>query len=917
METQRLHEDVRWFGNLLGQIIREMEGDALFTAVETARLLAKASRAGDARASTELAQTVQTFTVAEAEVVTRAFTTYFELVNLAEEHHRIRVLRRRTLIRHPQPLDETVAAAVATLRAQGVTAEQMRDLLASLEVELVFTAHPTESRRRVVLDKLRLISQLLAERERDDLLPAEMERLEQRVQAQLALLWLTERVRAIELSVLDEVRTALYYFDATLWQVAPAVYEALQQALDRHYPGLQAPPRFLRFASWVGGDRDGNPSVTADLTAEALCLYGGLAVRRHLGAVSSLAHTLTVSQRLAPPTTALAAHLAAAQARRPERWARAQHKYPREVYRQLLTIVQADLEELSSHDALAHLTGRAAGALPYLHTAAPLHDVLDAIAASLNAGRGQRIAADDLLELRRQVEIFGLHTARLDFRQESRRHTEALADLLARQGLVSNFEELSDDERLRWIERAWSLPAPEWEHDVGLAAETIEVMATLRLMARAVAAYGPDLLGPYIISMTYGPADILGLLLLARWAGCEPEERPAFLDIVPLYETISVLRASLLITERLLTHPLYRAHLERRGWRQIIMIGYSDSNKDGGYLTSNWELYLAQEALSALCRDLGVQLLLFQGRGGTTARGGGPTNRAILAQPAGSVNGRFRVTEQGEVISSRYSDPTLTRRHLEQVVHAVLLASALTHRPRVRPEWRALMETLSQTAYRVYREMVYETAGFLDYWNEATPIQEISRLQLGSRPARRRPGGDWSTVRAIPWVFSWMQSRHNLPGWLGVGTAVAHLSEDQRRLAHEMYVEWPFFQTVIDNCQMSLAKADMGIARMYAGLVTDDTLRERVFGRVLDFYQRSHDFVLTVSGQTKLLDNEPELQESIRLRNPYIDPLNYIQVDLLRRLRRLRDPQSDEAREILAAILLTINGIAAGLRNTG
>ncbi len=917
METQRLHEDVRWFGNLLGQIIREMEGEALFTAVETARLLAKASRAGDAQASHELAQTVQAFTVAEAEAVTRAFTTYFELVNLAEEHHRIRVLRQRTLARHPHPLDETVAEAIATLRAQGVTAEQMRDLLASLEVELVFTAHPTESRRRVVLDKLRLISQLLAERERGDLLPAEAAHIEQRVQAQLALLWLTERVRAIELSALDEARTALYYFDATLWQIAPAVYEALQQALDTHYPGLQAPPHFLRFASWVGGDRDGNPSVTADLTAEALCLYGGLAVRRHLRAVSSLAHTLTVSQRLAPPTSALAKWLAEAQARRPACWERVQRLYPREVYRQLLAVVQADLEELSSHDALAHLTGRATGPLPYLRTVAPLRDVLDAIAASLDASRGRRIAADDLLELRRQVAIFGLHTARLDIRQESRRHTAALADLLARQGLVANFAELDDDERLRWIERAWSLPAPDWERDAGLAAETVEVMATLRLMARAVAAYGPDLLGPYIVSMTYGPADILGLLLLARWAGCEPDEGPAFLDIVPLYETIGVLRASLLITERLLTHPLYRAHLERRGNRQIIMIGYSDSNKDGGYLTSNWELYLAQETLSALCRDLGVQLMLFQGRGGTTARGGGPTNRAILAQPAGSVNGRFRVTEQGEVISSRYSDPTLARRHLEQVVHAVLLASAPTHRPRVRPEWRALMETLSQAAYRVYREVVYETPGFLDYWNEATPIQEISRLQLGSRPARRRPGGDWSTVRAIPWVFSWMQSRHNLPGWLGIGTAVAHLSEDQRRLAHEMYVEWPFFQTVIDNCQMSLAKADMGIARMYAGLVNDAALRKRVFGRILDLYQRSRDFVLTVSGQTELLDNEPELQESIRLRNPYIDPLNYIQVDLLRRWRRLRDPQSDEAREILAAILLTINGIAAGLRNTG
>ncbi len=439
-------------------------------------------------------------------------------------------------------------------------------------------------------------------------------------------------------------------------------------------------------------------------------------------------------------------------------------------------------------------------------------------------------------------------------------------------------------------------------------------------MQRAVSFYGSELLGPYIISMSHGPEDILAPLLLARWHGiCLNADTEADgLMFAPLFETREDLRAAPEVMTTLFTHPVYAAHLARVGNQQTIMIGYSDSNKDAGYLAANWELYQAQEAMAAVCRSHKVKMTLFHGRGGTVARGGGPTNRAILAQPPGSINGRIRITEQGEVIDENYGHPAIARRHLEQVVHAVLLNSVPPyHRERSAPkrEWREMMDQLTAVSYRAYRELIYETPALLDYWQQATPINELSQMRIGSRPSRRAGKASLDGLRAIPWGFSWMQSRHVLPGWYGLGAALA-ASADIPQL-QEMYQDWAFFRHTIDNAQLALAKADMGIARLYAGLVEDEAVRESVYGQIFAAFQETNRLVLLVTGQHELLDHAPTLKRAIRRRNPYVDPLNFIQVALLRRLRALPEQTGPEAQQILQAIFLTINGIAEGLKNTG
>ena len=467
-------------------------------------------------------------------------------------------------------------------------------------------------------------------------------------------------------------------------------------------------------------------------------------------------------------------------------------------------------------------------------------------------------------------------------------------------------------------------PGPDLSQLADLSPVAQETHDLFQILRRAVDFYGPELIGSYVVSMTHGPEDVLAVLLLASWYGLnlQAEREQDRLAVVPLFETRDDLEAAPKVMAELFTHPVYAHHLTRLNQEQTVMIGYSDSNKDAGYLTANWALYEAQEALAICGRDHHITLTLFHGRGGTIARGGGPANRAILAQPPGSVRGRIRITEQGEVIGERYGHPAIARRHLEQVVHAVLMSSAPLRglgQVEPKPAWRGAMEELSTTAHHAYRQFIYETPDLLTYWQQATPIAEISLLRIGSRPSRRTTQATFTSLRAIPWGFSWMQSRHVLPGWYGVGAALAQFaqSSDRLRLLQTMYQEWPFFRTVLDNAQVSLAKADMGIARLYANLVDDEGVRDRVYGEVLRAFQETGHWLLRVTDQTVILENDAVLRHSVRQRNPYIDPMNYIQVNLLRRLRALDDPESTDAQAIRQAIFLTINGIAAGLRNTG
>lgn len=914
-----LSADIHLLGDILGKVLRQQAGIELFELEERIRALSKVRRVDENPAIDQrLTDIMDQLNVQEADLIARSFAIYFELINLAEEQNRASVLRQRERDAHPQPLSQSIAAGIATLRQMGVDEFEMADLLESLDIELVFTAHPTQAKRRTVIAKLRRLSDALTELQERDLLPAERRQLERQIMAEIIVLWTTDHSRSNQLTVTDEVRTGLYYFDITLWDALPSIYEAMREALAVHYPTLTPPERFLTFGSWIGGDRDGNPNVVADVTAETLRLHRGLALERHRAATRVLDRSLSVSDRLTTISPALTTAVSAARDRS-EHVAYLQTRYPHEPYRLWAAVLKADLARDSRGDMVGRLKGEPNPPLR-LPGMSALREPLDLMDASLREGGMADLAATDLARLRDQAQVFGLHAARLDIRQYSDYNTAVLDELLNKTGLLAGFGDLSGSERATVLTRLLDEPIPDLSTLPDLSPETAETLALFQILQRAVSFYGTELLGPYVISMSHGPEDVLAPLLLAYWHGLclQPDAERDGLQFAPLFETREDLRAAPAIMTTLFAHPAYVTHLARVGRQQVIMIGYSDSNKDAGYLAANWELYQAQEALAAICHSHDVKMTLFHGRGGTVARGGGPTNRAILAQPPSSINGRIRITEQGEVIDENYGHPAIARRHLEQVVHAVLLNSVPPyHRVRAapKPEWRAAMDQLTAVSYQSYRQLIYETPALLDYWQQATPINELSQMRIGSRPSRRSGKASLDGLRAIPWGFSWMQSRHVLPGWYGLGAALS-ATDDMAQL-QTMYQEWAFFRHTIDNAQLALAKADMGVARLYASLVTDEVVRDTIYGQVSAAYQETVRLILLVTGQQELLDNTRTLKRTIRRRNPYVDPLNFLQVSLLRRFRALPDQNSPEAQELLQAIFLTINGIAEGLKNTG
>lgn len=916
-----LSADIHLLGDTLGRVIRQQAGIAVFDLEERIRALSKTRRTDpDPDVDRYLAELVEDLSLSDAESVARAFTAYFELINLAEENHRVRILRRRERAAYPRPLRESIADAIARLWEKNVDDDSMAQLLDQLRVELVFTAHPTEAKRRTVLSKLRHIADMLYEREVRDLLPAEEEDLQQHLLAEITTLWLTDFTRTRKPEVTDEVRTGLHFFETSIWDVVPPVYDRMELALARYYPNLEPPPRFLSFGSWIGGDRDGNPNVTTAVTAETLRLHRGLAVELHREAARRLSRALSISDRQGRVSPALLASI--------ERAAPYPHvgylldRYPHEPYRLRAAILAADLAKTSAGDMVARLRGENVEPPP-LNTTQDLAEPLELMAASLRESDAGVVREADLKDFRAQARVFGLHTARLDLRQYSDVHDRVLSELLARLDRHDDYLGLDHDARATLLSEQLAAPLPDLQSLGDLSPMTVELLELLHTASRGVAIYGPDLFGPYVISMTRGPADVLAVLLLTRWTGLNlhQEREVEGLAIAPLFETRDDLDRATDTMRELFTERHYARHLQRLQHEQVIMIGYSDSNKDAGYLAAQWELFQAQERLAAVCRRHDVALTLFHGRGGTIARGGGPANRAILAQPAGTINGRIRITEQGEVINERYGHPAIAQRHLEQVVHAVLMASAPGYEQESAPQasWREVMDELALSSYHAYRDFIYETPALLEYWQQATPLREISQLRIGSRPARRQSDDVFASLRAIPWGFSWMQSRHVLPGWYGVGHALESYVTAPQRLhqLQEMYRDWPFFRVIVDNAQVSLGKADMGIARLYAGLVDDAQIREQVYGQIAAAFERTVGWILQVTEQKRILDNEATLQRAIQRRDPYVDPLNFIQVSLLRRLRSLDDPQGAEAQELLQAIFMTINGIAAGLKNTG
>jgi phosphoenolpyruvate carboxylase len=898
-----LSQNIHLLGDLLGQVISELESPAIFETEERIRALAKARRSGDALAAEQLYKEVSILPNEGARVIAAAFAAYFDLVNLAEENQRVQALRQREEASYPEPVQESVGEALGILKERGVTREQMSAMLEELSVELVLTAHPTEARRRTVLSKTERITQLLHLINRDSISPRERDESVKSLHAEISTLWLTDRARADTLTVTDEVRTGLYYVDAYLWNSIPRMYADLERAIEKYYPGLNVPHGWLKLASWIGGDRDGNPYVTSEVTAETLRLHRGLAVENHRRMFQDLGRRLSVSSNRIPPPSALMEWIER-QRPFPPHVAYIEGRYAAEPYRLILALLTDDLAEASNEDMKTHLLGQ------YPHRARMdanhLLEPLELIASALPSN----IADDELQTALQKIRVFGLHVARLDIREDSGRLNAALSEVLRALKLESDFENLPSNEREKLLARLLNEPTPNLSKQPGVTSATAETWALFQLIARTHDIYGTDLLGPIVISMTHAAADVLTVLLLAKWAGCKTIPR-----IAPLFESIQDLRDASVILELLFTSEVYRHHLKSHNDEQMVMIGYSDSNKDGGYLMANWSLYQAQEQITNTAKKHGVKLTIFHGRGGTIARGGGPANHAIRAQPAGSINGRFRVTEQGEIIASRYANPDLAHRHLEQIANAVILASALQQEEPIPVQWRNALDEMSKTAQRAYRALIYETPGFIEFWESATPLDEIKRLHIGSRPASRTKLGAVNQIRAIPWVFSWMQSRFNLPGWYSLGTGLASIND--LSLLKDMYGGWSFFRTMLNNSEMSLLKADMDISTLYVSLVPDKNLAHEIFNSIRTEYERTSETVLAISGHTTLLELEPVTQQAIQLRNPYVDPLNYIQVETLRRLRALSDQESEEAKSLREVMALTINGIAAGLRNTG
>jgi phosphoenolpyruvate carboxylase len=889
-----LRRDVRSLGRLLGEVIREQEGDALFGAVEELRQLAIEHRGLEEGSQSSGAITddrmrdaeriVGGLQVGEAYRLTKAFSIYFELTNLAETTHRKR--RRRAARLEPgEPAQAgTFFGTLLRLREAGLDRETVLDALRRVEVVPVFTAHPTEVSRRTVLFKRRRIAEVLERLDHLPLTEAEAEAREAAIAAEITALWQTDEVRRRRPSVRDEIRMGLDHYPQVLIPTLPELYFEMADAFEKTYGEALSPrglPRVVRFGSWIGGDRDGNPYVTPGVTRDALQLARETILDYYVATLEELVERLSPSTLQVPVSPELRGALDRYAEAIPSLDPHPETRSPTEVYRRFLGYVGWRL--------------RAARNDPAHPDAYPDADAfaedLRRVRESLVRNRGERLAHLLLDPLLRKVETFGFQLHTLDIRQHARVHARALAELFGGKGL---------------------LPAPP-------SADTVLVLETLRTVAELKRTYPAAAIRSYVISGATSVADVLALVRLAELSGvgvAASEGDPGLMP-VPLFESIDDLRNAPAVCRELWTRDDYARLLDSWSREQEVMLGYSDSNKDGGMLTSTWEIFKAHRALHRVARECGVRLRLFHGRGGTVGRGGGPTHRAITSQPPGAFDGEIKITEQGEVLNWKYSDPVLAERNLELMVAASLDALANPGGPGREEEarWEEAMEAMSAEAYGFYRERIAENPDVLPYFQQATPVGELEHARIGSRPARRGESRGLEDLRAIPWVFGWMQSRHVLPAWFGVGYALERFAErgaGNDKLLREMTQDFPLFHDLVRNVEIGMAKADLSIAHRYAELVPDAALRDRVFFLVAEEFERTRQVLLRVTGQTRLLEGNPVLARSIRLRNPYVDPMSLIQVSLLRRKRA-----GEESEELNYALAATINGISAGLRNTG
>ena len=914
-KNQPLVDDIRLLGRILGEVIREQEGKEAFELIERVRKLSVAYRLKrDASAGRLLDRLLKNLSGDQTVSVIRAFSYFSHLANIAEDRHHVRRRLHHERAGHLQ--QGSLAMCFERLHAADLRAADIAAALAKAHISPVLTAHPSEVQRKSIRDAERAIAEYVSQR---DELHSQRELLdnENLIRARVTQLWQTRMLRTTRLSVDDEIDNALAFYESTFLRQIPRVYRDIEQAL----PGQAVAP-FLRMGNWIGGDRDGNPNVDAESLRTALARQAETALRFYLTELHELGGELSMSQLLAPASTEL---LALAHCSADDHAQRDDEPYRRALIG-MYSRLAATLHALTGAEALRHAV---APRNPYASAAELLAD-LDVIAASLRLHHAEALIAPRLAPLQRAVQVFGFHLATIDLRQSSDQHEAVVAELLRVARVSSDYSALNEAQRRELLLHLLDDARPLRVRDADYSALVDRELAVLECAARMLRVYGASALRHCIISHTEDVSDLLEVLLLQKECGLLHGTLDAAarnqLIVVPLFETIEDLRNAARIMREFYALPGVLAMIARSGGEQDIMLGYSDSNKDGGAFTSNWELYRAEIALvelfAPLQRSHGITLRLFHGRGGTVGRGGGPSYQAILAQPPGTVKGQIRLTEQGEVIGSKYANPEIGRRNLETLVAATLEATLLHPTKSAPKAFLDAADELSRASFKAYRKLVYETPGFSDYFFAATPIREIAELNIGSRPASRKATRQIEDLRAIPWGFSWGQCRVALPGWCGFGSAIdafvadAETRDKRLELLRRMHRQWPFFRTLLSNLDMVLAKSDLRIAERYVELVDDKRSGKRVFALIRAEWQRAGDALALITGETQRLQSNAALARSIEHRFPYLDPLNHLQVELLRRTRGQRgdEPGHERAQR---GIHISINGIAAGLRNTG
>lgn len=907
-----LRRDVKLLGQMLGEILVNHGGTELLDKVEKIRAMSKSLRTQfNKEIYSELKHEISNLTTPMRKQVIRAFSMYFHLINIAEQNHRIRRRRQYHLDDENIFQPNSIESAILSLKENHISEEMILDVLDNMSLELVITAHPTEATKRSILEIQQRIAEILKELDHPLHTPRERRKLNESLFNEVTILWQTDELRHYKPTVLDEVRNGLYYFDQTLFDVLPEIHQEVEDCLTKNYINTSwNVPNFLRFGSWIGGDRDGNPNVTPEVTWETLHMQRKLVLKKYKNVLIDL------MKRYSHSTTrvGVSEELLQTLAQEEETFLSEEKRWPieTEAYRRKFAIIIERVKQVGKSER------------GYKNAEELLKDLF-IVQRSLQSHHPAAHELKSIKKLIRQVQLFGFHLATLDIRNHSGEHEAAIAEILRKVRIADNYPELDEETKIQVLQNILLDPRPLLLLNEDYSVETQQMINVFQMIKNAHKEFGLRSISVYLVSMTKSPSDLLEVLVLAKEAGIyrlhADGSIESQLNVAPLLETIDDLTAGPKIMETLFQMSVYRNHLTQMNNQQEIMLGYSDGSKDGGTLTANWKLYKAQLEIHEMAKKYQVRLKFFHGRGGSLGRGGGPLNKSLLSQPAETIGDGVKITEQGEVLSSRYLIEDIAYRSLEQATSTLLQASARVSKEaeqgRIRDDqWEKIIEEISNTALTKYQSLVFGDPDFLTYFNEATPLRELGDLNIGSRPMSRKNRGRFEDLRAIPWVFAWTQSRQLLPAWYAAGTGLdnfASKGKENLQLLQQMYERWPFFQSTIDNLQMALMKADVTTAKEYLTLVQDQSIAERIFANILNEYEKTKEILLKITGDNELLDHTPNIKDSVFRRNPYVDPLNFLQVELIKELRGQDEPNE----ELLTEVLLTISGISAGLRNTG